>query len=196
MSTMRLPRLALVPVLAALLVLAGCNTPQIDDPQNPILADDLDLDSYHVEGSIDGLTWVGDLCAFNLIPSFALNAEGKEGPNDQPYYWMQFEAYDKEITGGVVTGMWRLGDDINHPVQINSGTWSSATSASAQEPGTIAVDLQVTEYLPAGGSNSRTVSGALNLTPVVTSDECIAMNDVDYLKESLETYGGPTGDGL
>jgi hypothetical protein len=196
MGTMRLPRPALVPVLAALLVLTGCSTPEIDDPQNPILADDLDLDSYHVEGSIDGLTWIGDLCALNLIPSFSLNAEGKEGPNDQPFYVMQFEAYDKEITGGVVTGMWRLNDDVNYTVQINSGTWSSATSASAQEPGTISVQLEVSERPPAGGRIDRTVTGALNLTPVVTSDECIAMNDVDYLKESLETYGGPTGGGM
>jgi hypothetical protein len=179
-------------VLVAVLVLTGCSTPQIDDPQNPLLADDLDLDSYHVDGTIDGLTWSGELCAFNLIPSFAVYFEGK----DDPYYMLQFEAYDKEITGGVVTGIWRLNGDVNYTVQINSGTWSSATSASAQEPGTISVDLQVTERPPAGGAIDRTVSGALNLTPVVTSDECIAMNDVDYLKESLETYGGPTGDGL
>ena len=195
---MRSPRHVLLPVLIATLVLTGCQPGpgHPEDPDNPLLADDLDLDSYHVEGSIDGLTWIGELCAFNLIPSFALNAEGKEGPNDQPYYMLQFEAYDKEITGGVVKGIWRLNDDVDHPVQINSGTWSSATSAGAQESGTISVDLQVTEYLPEGGSSNRTVTGALNLTPVVTSDECIAMNDVDYLKESLETYGGPTGGGM
>ena len=191
---MRSTRPALV--LATLLLLTACGPGGGGDPSTPLLADDLDLDSYHVEGSIDGLTWVGDLCALNLIPSFSLNAEGKEGPNDQPYYMMQFEAYDKEITGGVVNGIWRLNDDINHPVQINSGTWSSATSANAQEAGTISLELQVTEYLPEGGNSNRTVTGALNLTPVVTSDECVAMNDVDYLKESLETYGGPTGDGL
>ena len=191
---MRSTRLALV--LATLLLLTACGPGAGGDPGTPILADDLDLDSYHVEGSIDGLTWVGDLCAFNLIPSFPLNAEGKEGPNDQPYYGLQFEAYDKEITGGVVKGIWRLNDDINHPVQINSGTWSAATSAGAQEPGTISVELQVTEYLPDGGNVDRTVTGALNLTPVITSDECIAMNNVDDLKSWLETYEGPTGDGM
>jgi hypothetical protein len=184
----------LVPVLiAALLVLSGCAPgPDDDGPVNPLLADDLDLDSYSVEGTIDGLTWTGDLCALNLIPSFAVYFEGK----DDPFYKLQFEAYDKDITGGVVTGIWRLGNDINHPVQINSGTWSKATSDNAQEAGTISVSLEVTEYFPAGGNTNRTVTGALNLTPVVTSDECIAMNDVDYLKESLESYGGPTGGGM
>lgn len=191
-------RPALVAVLvAAVLILSGCDTPGSEDPGtqdpgNPLLADDLDLDSYHVEGTIDGLVWTGELCALNLIPSFAVYFEG----NDDPYYMMQFEAYDKEIAGGVVTGIWRLNGDVNHTVQINSGTWSSATAASGQEPGTISVDLQVTERPPAGGAIDRTVTGALNLTPVVTSDECIAMNDVDYLKESLESYGGPTGGGM
>ena len=195
---MRTPRHALVPILVtAAILLTGCGPGPGDlDDGDAILGDDLDLDSYHVEGSIDGLTWVGDLCALNLIPSFPLNAKGKEGPNDQPYYGLQFEAYDKEITGGVVKGIWRLNDDINHPVQINSGTWSAATSAGAQEPGTISVELQVTEYLPAGGSNDRTVTGALNLSPVITSEEWIAMNNVDDLKSWLETYEGPTGDGM
>ena len=191
-------RKTLLPVLLiAALALTGCQ-PGSGEPaeEDSILADDLDLDSYHVEGSIDGLTWVGDLCALNLIPSFALNAEGKEGPTDQPYYTLQFEAYDKEITGGEVTGIWRVGGDVNHTVQINSGTWSSAVSADAQTPGTISVELQVSERPSAGGKIDRSVTGALNLTPVVTSDECVAMNDVDYLRESLETYGGPTGSGM
>ena len=191
----RKPLLPILMIAALLLTACGPGPGDLDDG-DAILGDDLDLDSYHVEGSIDGLTWVGDLCALNLIPSFSLNAEGKEGPNDQPYYMMQFEAYDKSITGGVVSGIWRLNDDINYTVQINSGTWSSATSAGAQEPGTISVELQVTERPPAGGAIDRTVTGALSLSPVVTSEECVAMNDVDYLKESLETYGGPSGDGL
>lgn len=187
------PRQALLPILVAALVLTGCQPGPGDvDDDTPLLGDDLDLDSYTIEGTIDGLTWSGELCALNLIPSFAVKFEGE----DSPYYMLQFEAYDKEITGGVVNGIWRLSNDIDHPVQINSGTWSSATSASAQEAGTISVDLQVTEYLPEGGNVDRTVTGALNLTPVVTSDECIAMNDVDYLKEALESYGGPTGDGM
>jgi hypothetical protein len=175
------------------LLLTGCQPSQGGpDDGPPILADDLDLDSYHVEGTIDGLTWTGELCAFNLIPSFAVLFEGK----DSPYSMMQFEAYDKEITGGVVTGIWRLNGDINYTVQIKSGTWSSATSPGAGEPGTISVNLQVTERPPAGGAIDRTVTGALNLSPVVTSDECVAKNDVDYLKQELETYGGPTGGGM
>lgn len=188
------PRRALLPILViAALALTGCQSgPAAPDKVDPILGDDLDLDSYHVEGTIDGLSWTGELCAFNLIPSFSVLFEGK----DSPYYTMQFEAYDKEITGGVVTGIWRLNDDINYTVQINRGTWSSVTSDGGQEPGTISVDLQVTERPPAGGAIDRTVTGALNLSPVVTSEECLAKNDVDYLKESLETYGGPTGGGV
>ena len=188
---MLLPCRVLVPlVVASTLLLGGCSPGGgPDGPVNPLLADDLDLDSYQIEGTIDGLTWSGELCAFNLIPSFSVYFEGK----DDPYYTLYFEAYDKEITGGVVTGIWRVGGDVNHTVQINTGTWSSATSAGAQEVGTISVDLQVSDRPSAGGKIDRTVTGALSLTPVVTSDECVAMNDVDYLKESLKTYGGPTG---
>ena len=188
---MLLPRRVLVPlVVASALLLSGCGPGGgPEGPVNPILADDLDLDSYQIEGTIDGLTWSGELCALNLIPSFSVYFEGK----DDPYYTLYFEAYDKEITGGVVTGIWRVGGDVNHTVQINTGTWSSATSAGAQEVGTISVDLQVSDRPSAGGKIDRTVTGALTLTPVVTSNECVAMNDVDYLKESLKTYGGPTG---
>jgi hypothetical protein len=185
---MRIP--AFVSIILATSLVAGCQPSGPDGPgDTPILGDDLDMDSYLIEGTIDGLPWSGEVCALNLIPSFWVLFEGK----DNPYYSMQFEAHDKTITGGVVKGMWRMGGDVNYTAQINKGTFTIATGASAQEPGTIAVNLDVSDYPPAGGRNDRTVTGALNLTPVVTSDECIAMNDVDYLKESLETYGGPGG---
>lgn len=184
---------AVVPIVLAVLLVSGCQPSNPEGPSDtPLLADDLDMDSYLIEGTIDGLPWSGEVCALNLMPSFWVLFEGK----DNPYYSMQFEAYDKEITGGVVTGMWRMGGDINYTAQITNGTFTIATDSGAQEPGTIALNLEVSDYPPAGGRNDRTVTGALNLTPVVTSDECIAMNDVDYLKESLETYGGPTGGGM
>ncbi len=199
---MRSSQLAVLPLLAlSLLGLAACDSGGTGGGDSKDaggksggawLADDLDLDSYQVEGSIDGLTWTVELCALNLIPSFAVYFEGR----DDPYYTMQFEAYDKDISGGVVTGIWRYDGDVDHPVQIDKGTWSSATSASGQKNGTISVDLQVTDYPPEGGSVKRTVSGALDLTPVVTSDECVSRNDVDYLKEALDGYEGPTGGGL
>jgi hypothetical protein len=160
------------------------------DSDNPLMADDLDLDSYHAEGTLDGFSWSGDLCALNLIPSFEFYYQGKQ----DPHYKLYFEAYDKEISGGVVTGGWQLPPFGEHPVSITDGTWSLASSPSAQEQATISVNLEVKESLPApGGSINRTVTGAINLTPVVTSDECISMNDPDYLKEFLSTYGGPTG---
>ena len=194
MSVMPSLRIALLPALVGVVfALTGCNIGGGDDgivrPGDALLADDLDLDSYQIEGTIDGLSWTGEVCALNLIPSLSVYFEGTYSP----YYTLYFEAYDKAITGGVVTGIWRLGGDINHPVQINSGTWSKATSADAQTPGTISVELSVTEYFPAGGHVDRVVAGTLNLTPTVTSDECVAQNDVEYLRDALETYGGPTG---
>lgn len=184
---------ALAPVIViAALALAGCGPSSgapSDKPDSTWLADNLDLDSYEADGTIDGLHWTGELCALNLIPSFSVYFEGK----DDPFYNLYFEAYDKEITGGVVTGTWRIGGDVNDVVQINSGTWSSATAADAHQPGTISLALEVTEHLPAGGSTKRSVSGTLDLTPVVTTEKCLTMNDPDYLKEFLATYGGPTG---
>ena len=188
--------LALAPALViAALALTGCGPGAggpAENPNSTWLADNLDLDSYHAEGTVDGLTWTGELCALNLIPSFSVYFEGK----DDPYYSLYFEAADKDIAGGVVTGIWRLDGDVNHVVQINKGTWSNATAADAHQPGTIALALDVTEHLPAGGSTQRSVSGTLNLTPVITSEECLTMNDPDYLKDALKTYGGPTGDGM
>lgn len=188
MRTMR-THVVLPMLIAALLILAGCQPGGGPNDEKPLLADDLDMDSYLVDGNIDGVSWSGEVCALNLMPTFHVLFEGK----DDPYHSMQFEAYDKEITGGVVKGMWRLGGDINHTVQINKGTFTIATDAGAQEPGTIAVSLDVSDYPPAGGRNDRMVTGALNLTPVVTSEKCIEMNNVEMLKDGLESYSGPGG---
>ena len=191
---MLLPRRVLVPlVLATTVLLGGCGPGggnSTDGPINPILADDLDLDSYHAEGSIDGLTWTAELCALNLIPAWAVYFEGQ----DIPAYRMQFEAYDSEISGGVVTGQWQLEDgNPDHPVQINKGTFTVATDAGAQEAGTISVELQVTDYPPGGDAFTREVSGVLNLTPVVDSPGCTVTDTPEYLTEALKTYAGPSG---
>lgn len=177
-------------------LVAGCgpvsDQPANDDPNTDepsILTDDLDLDSYYAEGVIDGLTWQADLCALNLIPAWPVYHEGVPDPS----YRMQFESYDNTIQGGVVIGQWQLGDGGDHPVQINKGTFSVATDAGAQEPGTISVELEVTEYPPGGDAFQRTVTGAFNLTPVIESPGCTVTDTPEYLREALKTYAGPAG---
>lgn len=189
--TSRLLPLASV-ALAVALVLAGCTPPPGPDrpTDDDILTDDLDLDSYHAEGTIDGLTWSVELCALNLIPVWQAQYAGGRPSGDG----MMFEAYDSDIDAGVVKGGWLYPGEGDHGVHINDGTFSVATAESAQEAGTISVELQATEFLPApGGSIERVISGALNLTPVVTSPACTVTDTPEYLTEALTTYGGPGG---
>jgi hypothetical protein len=167
-----------------------CQDPEFDD--EPWLADDLDFDSYLLDGTLDGVHWTGELCALNLIPSWAPLKDGQHSPYDM----LQFESNDAAITGGVVTGIWRLGGDIDHPVQITNGTWTREGAGGGPENGSLVVNLEVTESFPAGGSAQRTVTGSLALTAIPTSPECLSMNDVEMLREFLEDYGGPTGAGV
>lgn len=179
-------------VTAAVLLVAGCGpVPGPDVPtDDDILTDDLDLDSYHAEGSIDGLTWVVELCALNLIPVWQAEYVGGRPSGDR----MLFEAYDSDIDAGVVKGGWLYPGKGDHGVQITKGTFTVATAASAQEVGTIAVELQATEGLPApGGSIERVITGALSLTPVVKSPACTVTDTPEYLSEALTTYAGPGG---
>ncbi|MEO5533554.1 MAG: hypothetical protein ABIR17_00285 [Pseudolysinimonas sp.] len=184
------------------LALAGCQSPASPAESSQALdqewlTDNLDLDTYQVSGTIDGLEWSTLICAINLMPNWQIETAAQ--PYPQAY--LQFEAYDTSISGGVVSGGWTAanGNPMSVATFSGNGTWVRQGAANGTDPGSLVLTLAADEATSTG-TVRHDITANLALTPIVTPDAnqepCgFPLIDLESLQDTFDSYQGPTGGG-